>query len=171
MNSKLLPEVRALAFGGDGKLYCCGRFTNMSGINASSIARWDGTKWEALGSGFFADSPIARGTGLAIRGNDFYTAGTFSGAGLTDSSGIARWNETIDFTPPLTMNFSRTQLLPGNVFKSRLTCSDRLTYSIEYSDDFQTWAPLTTNSAMQLDFTNAVSLPVKRRIFRAKGVP
>src|SRR5206468_1219525 len=39
-------DIRALAFGGDGKLYCCGRFTNMSGLNASSIARWDGTKWE-----------------------------------------------------------------------------------------------------------------------------
>jgi len=106
-------EVRALAFGGDGKLYCCGRFTNMSGINVSSVARWDGTKWEALGSGFFADSPIVRGTGLAIRGDDVYAVGTFAGAGLTESSGIARWNETIDFTPPLTMNFSRTQLLPG----------------------------------------------------------
>ena len=25
-------DVRALAFGGDGKLYCCGRFTNISGV-------------------------------------------------------------------------------------------------------------------------------------------
>jgi hypothetical protein len=164
-------EVRALAFGGDGKLYCCGRFTNMSGINASSIARWDSTKWETLGSGFFADSPIVRGSGLAIRGDDVYATGTFSAAGLTDSSGIARWNETIDFTPPLTMNFSRTQLLPGNLFKSRLTSSERTTYLVEYSDDFQTWTPLLTNSAIQLDFTNAVSLPVNRRIFRAKVIP
>ncbi|HWW00117.1 MAG TPA: hypothetical protein VNZ64_10520 [Candidatus Acidoferrum sp.] len=164
-------EVRALAFGADGKLYCCGRFTNMSGITASSIARWDGTRWEALGSGLYADSPIVRGTGLAIRGNDIYAAGTFDGAGLADSSGIARWNETIDFTPPLTMSFSRTQLLPGNIFKSRLTCTDRTTYSIDYSDDLQTWTPLMTNAAMQLDFTNAVSLPVNRRTFRARGIP
>jgi hypothetical protein len=69
------------------------------------------------------------------------------------------------------MSFSRTQLLPGHLFKSRLTCSDRTTYSIEYSDDFQTWTPLLTNSAIQLDFTNAVSLPVNRRIFRAKVIP
>jgi len=164
-------EVRALAFGADGKLYCCGRFTNLSGITASSIARWDGAKWEALGSGFFADSAIVRGTGLAIRANDVYAVGTFAGAGLSDSSGIARWNETLDFTPPLTMSFSRTQLLPGNLFKSHLTCSDRATYSIEYADDFQTWTALMTNSAMQLDFTNAVSLPVNRRIFRAREIP
>jgi hypothetical protein len=143
----------------------------MSGITASSIARWDGTKWETLGSGFFADSPIVRGLGFAVQGNDIYAVGAFDAAGLTESSGIARWNETIDFTPPLTMNFSRTQLLPGNLFHSRLTCSDRTTYSIEYSDDFQTWTSLMTNSAMQLDFTNAVSLPVTRRTFRARGIP
>jgi len=170
-NGTSTAEVRALAFGGDGKLYCCGRFTNMSGIAASSIARWDGTKWEALGSGLFASSAIVRGTGFAIQGNDIYAVGTFDGAGLTESSGIARWNETMNFTPPLTMNFSRTQLLPGNMFKSRITCSDRATYQIEYSDDFQTWTPLMTNSATQLDFSNAVSAPVNRRIFRAKGIP
>jgi len=96
--------------------------------------------------------------------------GTFSGAGLTDSSGIARWNDTIDFTPPFTLNFSKTQLLPGN-FKSRINASERTTYVLESSDDLQTWTPLMTNSAMQLDFTNAVSLPVNRRVFRARGIP
>jgi hypothetical protein len=165
------PEIRALAFGGDGKLYCCGRFTNMSGINANNIARWDGAKWEALGSGLSAQSSIIRAVGLAIRGNDVFTAGAFDAAGLTDSGGIARWNETMNFTPPLTMNFSRTQLLPGSLLKSRITCSDRLTYAIDYSDDLQTWTALLTNSAMQLDFTNTVSQSVKRRVFRTRGIP
>jgi hypothetical protein len=171
INSSSAAEVRALAFGGDGKLYCCGRFTNISGIGANSIARWDGTKWESLGSGFFSDGGILRGTGFAIRGNDVFAAGTFIGAGLADSSGIARWNDALDFTPPYTMNFAQTQLLPGNLFKSRLTCTERATYLIEYSDNFQTWAPLMTNSAMQLDFTNAVSPSVNQRVFRAKGIP
>lgn len=164
-------EVRALAFAGDGKLYCCGRFTNISGVTASSIARWDGTKWEALGSGLFAASAIDRGVGLAIRGNDVFTVGTFDAAGLTESSGIARWNDTIDFTPPLAISFSRTQLLPGNIFKSRVNCTDRTTYAIEYSDNFQTWTPLMTNTATQFDFTNAVSSPANRRIFRAREIP
>jgi len=164
-------EIRALSFGNDGKLYCCGRFTNISGINASSIARWDGTTWETLGSGFFADSAIVRGTELVIRGDDVFAVGTFSAAGLADSSGIARWNETIDFTPPFTMNFSRARLLPGNQFKSRLNCTERTTYVIESSDDLQTWTPLLTNSAMQLDFTNAVSPSVNRRVLRARGIP
>jgi hypothetical protein len=42
---------------------------------------------------------------------------------------------------------------------------------IEYSDDFQTWTPLMTNITMQLDFTNAVSPAVNRRVFRAKVIP
>jgi hypothetical protein len=163
-------EVRALAFGGDGKLYCCGRFTNISGINANGIARWNGTAWEAMGSGFFADSGINRGIGLAIQGSDVFAAGSFTSAGLTDSSGIARWNDTMNFTPPFTMKFSRTQLQPGNIFKSRVNVTDRTTYAIEYSDDFQAWTTLMTNSAVQFDFTNAVSPSVKRRVFRARGI-
>ncbi len=170
-NGTSTAEVRALAFGGDGKLYCCGRFTNISGINANDVARWDGTKWEALGSGFFGALAVVRGTGLTIRGNDVFAVGTFDAAGLSESSGIARWNDTIDFTPPLTMKFSRTQVLPGKIFSARLTTTDRTTYSIEYSDNLQTWTPLMTNVLTQLDFTNAVSSPANRRIFRAKQIP
>jgi hypothetical protein len=171
INDSGAVDVRALAFAGDGKLYCCGRFTNISGVKASSIARWDGTKWEALGSGLFADSAVNRGIGLATRGNDVYCIGTFDCAGLTESSGIAHWNDTINFTPPLTMKFSRTQSLPGGLFKSRLTTTERNTYAIEYSDNLQTWTSLTTNYATQLDFTNTLSSPANRRIFRAKQIP
>jgi hypothetical protein len=160
-----------LAFGNDGKLYCSGNFTNISGVSANGVARWDGTKWEPLGSGFYADTPVARATRCVIRGDDIYFVGTFTGAGLSDSGGIARWNETIDFTPPFTLGFSRTQLLPGNIFKSRLNSSERVTYRIEYSDNLQTWTPLMTNSAKQLDFTNAVPLPTSSRVFRARGIP
>ena len=162
-------EVRALAFAGDGRLYCSGRFTNISGINANGIARWDGTKWEALGGGLLSDTPIMRSTGLAIRGNDVFTVGSFTVAGVTESSGIARWNETIDFTPPYTLNFSRSQLLPGNLFKSRINCSEPATYVIEYTDNLQSWTPQMTNSSRQLDFTNAASVPV--RVYRARGIP
>lgn len=164
-------EIRALAVAGDGTLYCSGRFTNISGINANGIARWDGTKWEALGSGLVSDTPIMRAIGLTIRGDDVFTVGSFTAAGLTESSGIARWNDTIDFTPPYTLNFSRTQLLPGNLFKSRINSSEPVTYVIEYSGDVQAWTSLMTNSSRQLDFTNAVPPAPSQRVFRARGVP
>ncbi len=164
------PDVRGLAFAGDGKLYCCGRFTNISGVDANGIARWDGTKWQPLGSGFFADTAAVRAIGLVIRGNDIYAAGTFSGAGLTESSGVARWNETIDFTPPFTLKFSNAQMLPGNIFKARINSSQRATYLLEYSADLRTWLPLLTNSATQIDFTHpGSSTPL--RVYRARGIP
>ena len=164
-------EVRALAFDGNGMLYAAGRFTNMSGINANAIARWNGSSWQALGNGFLSDTPITRVVGLAIRGDDVFSVGSFTVAGLTESSGIARWNDTIDFTPPYALNFSRTQRLPGNLFKSRLNCSEPATYLIEYSGDLQAWTPLMTNSSRQLDFTNAVAPPPSQRIYRARGIP
>lgn len=121
-------------------------------------------------AGFYSDS-IVRAAGLAVRGNDVYVVGAFTGAGLSDSGGIARWNETIDFTPPFTLGFSRTELLPGNIFKSRINSSERVTYLFEYSDDFQTWTPLMTNSETQFDFTNVMSLSTTSRVFRARGIP
>jgi hypothetical protein len=127
--------------------------------------------WQALGSGLFAAGAVNRGVGITIQNNDVWVVGTFDGAGLTDSSGIAHWNETIDFTPPFTMSFSRTQTQPTNTFKSRLNCSELVTYAIEYSDDFTNWTSLTTNTTKQLDFTNAISPSVKRRVFRARNIP
>jgi hypothetical protein len=72
------------------------------------------------------------------------------------------------FTQPACMS---RHALTGNTFKSRVTVTDRATYSIEYSDDLQTWLPLMTNSAVQFDLTNAVSPSVKQRVFRVKGIP
>ena len=76
----------------------------------------------------------------------------------------------MDFTPPFTLNFSRTKALPGNVFQSRLTSSIRATYLIEYSSNFKTWTPLLTNANWQIDFTNAAP-PGTGRFFRARGIP
>ena len=163
-------EVRALAFDGNGMLYAAGRFTNISGINANAIARWNGSSWEALGNGFLSDTPITRVTELEIRGNDVFSVGSFTVAGLTESSGIARWNDAIDFTPPYVLNFSRTQRLPGNLFKSRLTCTEPATYIIESSSDLAAWTPMLTNSSRQLDFTNGVPPPPSQRVYRARGI-
>jgi hypothetical protein len=154
----------------DGKLYAGGSFTNISGLDASSIARWDGTKWETLGSGLFA-STSARAGALTVSGSDLYIGGIFDGAGASEAGNVCRWNEQIDFTPPTRMRFSNTQVLPGRLFKSRLTVTERATYIVEYSDDFQTWSPLLTNSLSQLDFTNNAVVSGKARIYRARETP
>jgi len=153
-----------------GKLYAGGSFTNISGVDASSIARWNGAKWETLGSGLFA-STSARAGALTVLGNDLYVGGIFDAAGASEAGNVCRWNEQIDFTPPTTMRFSNTQVLPGRLFKSRLNVTERATYIVEYSDGFGTWTPLMTNSFSQLDFTNSASVMGKPRVFRARETP
>jgi trimeric autotransporter adhesin len=90
--------VRALAVFDDGSgpaLYAGGRFTSADGAPANSIARWDGSSWSALGLGMGgANSPDVEdlvsfddGSGPAL-----YAAGTFTSAGGTTASHIAKWD-------------------------------------------------------------------------------
>ncbi len=46
-----LPEVRALAFGPDGRLYAGGEFTTADGLPVANVAAWDGTAWDDLDGG------------------------------------------------------------------------------------------------------------------------
>lgn len=75
-------------------LYAGGTFTNIGGISASGIAKWDGTSWSPLGSGLngpaLALLPFDDGSGPAL-----YVAGSFSAAGGVTTTGIARWNGTV----------------------------------------------------------------------------
>src|SRR4249919_3318408 len=52
-------DVRAFASFDEGagpRLFAGGDFTQMGGIAAAHIARWDGTSWTAIGTGF--DGPV-----------------------------------------------------------------------------------------------------------------
>jgi hypothetical protein len=60
----------------DGQLIAGGYFTTAGDVNASAIARWDGTNWQPLGSGMnryvYA---LTVYNGELIAGGDFTTAG------------------------------------------------------------------------------------------------
>ncbi len=142
-----------------GYLYACGVFTNAGGgVITRNIARWDGTKWESLGSGIGneAISGASRATALTVWGNDLFVVGIFETAGVCDAEYIARWNDQIDFTPPSVMRLSNPQMLPGNDFKFRATATERAAYVIEHSANLVNWTPLTTNSLSLLDVNNSV---------------
>jgi len=75
-----------------GDLYVGGEFTVAGGVEATNIARWDGSAWRALGE------PGQQGldgvvTSMVVSGNDLYVAGlfTYSGAGQRLNN-IARWD-------------------------------------------------------------------------------
>ncbi len=86
---------------GDGplspRLVVAGRFTVAgwpTGIPANNIAMWDGTAWQPLGLGVSGNEQYAAIYTLAVFAGELYAGGTFTSAGGSPITGIARWNGT-----------------------------------------------------------------------------
>jgi hypothetical protein len=80
------------AGGGEGpSLIVAGRFTHVGGVSASRVARWDGSRWHAMGSGMNATvwslAVHDDGSGPAL-----FAGGDFTTAGGTQARHIARWD-------------------------------------------------------------------------------
>jgi hypothetical protein len=102
--------VLALAAAADGSVYAGGTFTEAGGVRANGIARWDGTRWSAVGCegavcGVACDTtcaaPSVRAIAIDARG-DVYVAGQFDSLFFEDgdtlveldANQIARWDGT-----------------------------------------------------------------------------
>jgi hypothetical protein len=68
-------------------LYIGGSFTQVGGVPANFVARWDGRSWSALGSG--TNNAVWT---FASDGTNLYVGGTFTAAGGSPANRIARWN-------------------------------------------------------------------------------
>jgi trimeric autotransporter adhesin len=105
----------------DRDLYAAGKFSKIGGVNAYSIAKWNGANWSPLGAGLTGE-PITTGISpgsvrsMAIIGNDVYVNGYFVKAGEVAAEGIARWDGSqwsdLGGTPPKVSNF--TMAVIGN---------------------------------------------------------
>jgi hypothetical protein len=84
--------IGALAAKGS-EVYVGGAFTTAGGVPANNIARWDGRRWSALGSGVSGGTP-ARVWTIAFHGSDIYVGGIFSSAGGIAANNIAKWDGT-----------------------------------------------------------------------------
>lgn len=94
--------VRAIAVSGSD-VYVGGIFSQAIGVpGTSGIAKWDGTRWSALGSGICSLSPAVCGDvrAIVVSGTDVYVGGSFPAIfdptlnrNLTVNS-IAKWNGT-----------------------------------------------------------------------------
>lgn len=81
--------VYAVAVSGSN-VYVGGSFTKAGTVNATNIAKWNGSSWSALGDG-------VNDTVYAIAGDyhgGVYVGGRFWQAGSTDASYIAHWDGT-----------------------------------------------------------------------------
>ncbi len=73
----------------DGDLYASGSFTQMGGVSAARIARWDGAAWSPLGSGLSSNECYA----VASYDGEIYAGGYFNLAGgVPGTAKLAKWN-------------------------------------------------------------------------------
>ena len=89
-------DVGALAVfddGGGPDLYVGGSFSWAGGTAASRIARWDGTRWSALGAGIDgAGYVLSLATFDDGGGPALYAGGRFLSAGGGDAKRVAKWD-------------------------------------------------------------------------------
>ena len=92
--NELTGTVYALLKDGAGNIYVGGDFITAGGVIVNNIAKWDGTKWSALGTGVFSQygSSIQA---LAMDGaGNLYAGGSFTNAGGVLANNIAKWDGT-----------------------------------------------------------------------------
>ncbi|MBH8557790.1 T9SS type A sorting domain-containing protein [Hymenobacter negativus] len=88
--------VKALAVAPNGDVYVGGEFTLAGGAVANRVARWNGTAWNALGSGAANGFNYGAVNGLALAPTgELYAGGSFDRAGNNIyANGIAKWDGT-----------------------------------------------------------------------------
>lgn len=74
----------------NGDLVVAGTFQKIGGVTMNNIARWDGSTWNAMGTGI--NGPV-RGLTVTLAG-DVIATGSFTQAGGGVAANIARWNGT-----------------------------------------------------------------------------
>lgn len=83
--------IRVIFVAPNGDLYVGGEFGRIAGITATSIARWDGTAWSALGTDrSTGGSPTVYA--VTVDGADVYVGGMFQSLGGVTTHNLARWD-------------------------------------------------------------------------------
>lgn len=111
ISTSSLDIVTAIAINGND-IFIGGIFRSVNGggttITAQSLARWDGNKWNAVGTGligransiinnytragFGIGTPFGMVTSISVRGSDIYVGGGFTSIGGVAANNFAKWN-------------------------------------------------------------------------------
>lgn len=75
----------------NGNLYAGGSFSSFNGSGAAGVAKWDGSAWSDIGSGFGLFDIVRA---LAVFNNKLYIGGGFTTAGGVPASNIVSWDGT-----------------------------------------------------------------------------
>lgn len=87
------PYIMALASYG-GNLFAGGLFTSIGGIQAYGMARWNGSEWSQVDSGFFGGGTVAGAYTLTPYANSLAAGGIFYSAGTVNSGNVAVWHQS-----------------------------------------------------------------------------
>ena len=110
--------IAAIVVASNGYIYVGGSFTSIGGVAANNIAYWDGSSWNALGSGLNATC-----LSLVLHPNgDIYAGGSFITAGGNTANRIARWDGSSWHHPGTYSG------LNGNVFCMDISIDGSLLY-------------------------------------------
>jgi len=74
-------------------VYVAGTFTQIGGVPANNIAKWNGTNWSALADGL-TGGLLPEVHALVFIGEDLFAGGFFTQAGGILASNIAKWDGT-----------------------------------------------------------------------------
>ncbi len=96
----------------NGNLYAGGLFDTAGGKPASEIAKWDGTKWSAVGNGLKGGGYGVYG--LCVYDSSLYAGGDFSKSGASPIIGIARWRDSVILSEnQLVINNEKLKIYPN----------------------------------------------------------
>jgi hypothetical protein len=88
-------SVNALAVDGSGNVYAGGDFDMAGTTPANSIAKWNGSSWEALGNGTtYIGTPGSVQSIEIGSGSTLFVGGIFDQAGSVSANNIGQWNGT-----------------------------------------------------------------------------
>ena len=156
--------INALAVRGND-LFAAGTITNAGGVEVRAIARWDGTNWKAMGSGFemIPGSPTL--SALAVFEDSIYVGGLFVRAGGRPSTHIARW------IPEIPLRITGGTFAAGSVSVHAETIPG-LKLRLDGSSDLGTWVPLDSVKSYSEVETFTDANPVAgRRFYRVVAEP
>ncbi len=151
-----LPQISAIAVAGSN-VYGTGNFVTAGGTATNRIARWNGTAWEALGTGLGAGpNGSDQIYGLAVSGTDVYAGGDFTRIG--DGSKVTAYFAKYDAAAPLTSSNITSFTPRGGEVGTVVTVTgtnftEATSAGVIVTGTFRAGTNFTINSPTQLTFT------------------
>ena len=88
-------NVWSLFYASDGKLYAGGEFTSIGGVAADRIAYWDGTAWNAMGTGMAGVGKAVYGLAEGPDGSIYASGDGSDFGGIANTAGLGKWNGSV----------------------------------------------------------------------------